>query len=77
MVAVQFVEFKGSFYMNSFTEIGSREDKLDTGENRMNQRKRAEVPSDKSTPAILRTIYYTRRRCKTSDWLGSSGARRG
>ena len=38
MVAIQFMEFKGSFYQNSFIETGCRKNKLDTGEDRMSQR---------------------------------------
>jgi hypothetical protein len=37
LVAIQFVEFRDSFFQDSFTETGSRE-KLDTGEDRMSQR---------------------------------------
>ena len=38
-VEVQF-KVRGSFYRDSFTETGFRENKLDTGENRMSQRLR-------------------------------------
>lgn len=37
-MAVQLVEFRGSFYPESFTERGFREDKLDTDEDRTSQR---------------------------------------
>ena len=39
MVAVQFVEYRDSFYLGIFfMETDSRENKLDTGEDRRNQR---------------------------------------
>ena len=38
-VEVQF-KVRGSFYRDSFTETGCRENKLDTGEDRMSQRMR-------------------------------------
>lgn len=40
-VPVQFIEFRSSFYRDSFTETGCRENKPHTGENRMSQRMRS------------------------------------
>jgi hypothetical protein len=41
-IAVQFLEFKGSFYWDSFTEDGCKESNLGTDEDRISQRMRVQ-----------------------------------
>ena len=41
-MAVQFMEFRGRFYKDSFTHMDCRENKLDTGEYRMIQKMRSQ-----------------------------------